>query len=72
MACYGDSFAFLYVDDVRTSLGTQTSTACYGVRLRLRLTVGQSVCLGVEPRLGPMTRCWLTDSYGPVLFMRPL
>jgi hypothetical protein len=27
------------------------------VRVTLQLTVGQSVCLGVEPRLGLMTRC---------------
>jgi hypothetical protein len=26
------------------------------VKVTLRLTVGQSVCLGVEPRLGLMTR----------------
>jgi hypothetical protein len=30
------------------------------VRVTLRLTVGQSVCLGVEPRPGLMTRCSLT------------
>jgi hypothetical protein len=29
-ACYGDSFTFLYVDYVRTSLEAQSSTACYG------------------------------------------
>jgi hypothetical protein len=31
MACYRDSFTFLYVDDVRTSQEThlQVSTACY-------------------------------------------
>jgi hypothetical protein len=28
-ACYGDSFTFSYVDDVRTSQETQTSTTCY-------------------------------------------
>jgi hypothetical protein len=28
------------------------------VRVTLRLTVSQSVCLGVEPRLGLMTRNW--------------
>jgi hypothetical protein len=32
----------------------------YSVRVTLRLTVGQSVCLGVEPRVGIMTRCLLT------------
>jgi hypothetical protein len=32
MACYGDSFTFLYVDYVRTSRETHpwSSTACYG------------------------------------------
>jgi hypothetical protein len=31
-ACYGDSFTYVYVDDVRTSQETHlcTSTACYG------------------------------------------
>jgi hypothetical protein len=35
-------------------------------------TDGQSVGFGVELRLGLMTRCLLTDIYGPVLFVRPL
>jgi hypothetical protein len=39
-------------------------TCIWGVRVRvrvtLRLTVGQSVCLGVEPCPGLMTRCLLT------------
>jgi hypothetical protein len=30
------------------------------VKVTLRLTVGQSVCLGVEPRLGLMTRYLFT------------
>jgi hypothetical protein len=32
MACYGDSFTFLYIDYVETSQEThlQTSRACYG------------------------------------------
>jgi hypothetical protein len=38
------------------------------VRVTLQLTVSQSVCLGVEPRLGFMTRyLLLLDSYGLVL-----
>jgi hypothetical protein len=41
-------------------------------RVPLRLTVGRSVCLGVEPRPGLMTRCLLTDSYGIVLLVRPV
>jgi hypothetical protein len=37
------------------------------VKVTLRLTVGQSVCLGVEPQLGLMTRyLLLSDSYGLV------
>jgi hypothetical protein len=39
----------------------------------LRLTVGQSVNLGVEPHLGLMTRYLLLfDSYGLVFVGRPL
>jgi hypothetical protein len=29
-ACYGDSFTFLYVDDVRTSQEARASTVSYG------------------------------------------
>jgi hypothetical protein len=37
------------------------------VKVTLRLTVSQSVCLGVETRLGLMTRCFfLFESYCPV------
>jgi hypothetical protein len=43
------------------------------VKVTLRLTVSQSVCLGVEPRLGLMTRCFfLFESYCPVHVGRPL
>jgi hypothetical protein len=43
------------------------------VKVTLRLTVSQSVCLGVEPRLGLMTRCFfLLESYCPVHVGRPL
>jgi hypothetical protein len=43
------------------------------VKATLRLTVSQSVCLGVEPRLGLMTRCFfLLESYCPVHVGRPL
>jgi hypothetical protein len=39
------------------------------VKVTLRLTVSQSVSLGVEPHLGLMTRYWvLFDSYGLVFF----
>jgi hypothetical protein len=43
------------------------------VRVTLRLTVSQSVCLGVEPRLGLMTGySSLIESYSPVHMGRPL
>jgi hypothetical protein len=43
------------------------------VKVTLRLTVGQSVSLDVEPHLGLMTRCLLLfDSYGLVFVERPL
>jgi hypothetical protein len=43
------------------------------VKVTLRLTVGQSVSLGVEPHLGLMTRYLLLfDSYGVVFVGRPL
>jgi hypothetical protein len=40
------------------------------VKVTLRLTVSQSVSLGVEPHLGLMTRYFLLfDSYGLVFFL---
>jgi hypothetical protein len=30
LLCYGDSFTFIYVGDVRTSQETYASTVCYG------------------------------------------
>jgi hypothetical protein len=43
------------------------------VKVSLRLTVGQSVSLGVEPHLGLMTRyLLLLDSYGLFFVGRPL
>jgi hypothetical protein len=43
------------------------------VKVTLRLTVSQSVCLGVDPHLGPMTRyLLLCGSYGLALVGRPL
>jgi hypothetical protein len=42
------------------------------VRVTLRLTVSQSVCLGVEPRTGLMIRCLLLfDSYRLVIWRAP-
>jgi hypothetical protein len=42
------------------------------LKVTLRLTVGQSVSLGVEPHLGFMTRYLLLfDSYGLVFEGRP-
>jgi hypothetical protein len=43
------------------------------VRVTLRLTVSQSVCVGVEPRLGLMTRyLFFIESYSSVHMGRPL
>jgi hypothetical protein len=43
------------------------------VKVTLRLTVSQSVSLGVEPHLGLMTRYLLLfDSYGLAFLVRPL
>jgi hypothetical protein len=43
------------------------------VKVTLRLTVSQSVSLGIEPHLGPMTRyLFLSDSYVLVYVGRPL
>jgi hypothetical protein len=43
------------------------------VKVTLRLTVSQSVNLGIEPHLGPMTRyLFLSDSYVLVSVGRPL
>jgi hypothetical protein len=43
------------------------------VKVTLRLTVSQSVNLGVDPNLGLMTSCLLLfDSYGLVFVGRPL
>jgi hypothetical protein len=43
------------------------------VRVTLQLTVSQSVCLGVEPRPGLMTRyLFILESYRPVHMGRPL
>jgi hypothetical protein len=43
------------------------------VKVTLRLTVSQSVCLGVESRLGIMTTCFLLfQIYCPVHVGRPL
>jgi hypothetical protein len=51
------------------------SFLCFKVKVKvtLRLTVSQSVSLGVESHLGPMTRyLLLCDNYGLVLVGRPL
>jgi hypothetical protein len=45
----------------------------FKVKVTLRLTVGQSVSLGVEPHVGLMTRYLLLfESYGLVFAGRPL
>jgi hypothetical protein len=38
------------------------------VKVKLRLTVSQSVCLGVEPNLGLLTRGFFFQSYCLVFF----
>jgi hypothetical protein len=49
------------------------TTESISVRVTLRLTVSQSVCLGVEPRLGLMTRySFFLENYCPVHMGRPL
>jgi hypothetical protein len=51
--------------------GTKNHSA--EVKVTLQLTVSHSVCLGVEPQLGLMTRCFfLFESYCPVHMGRPL
>jgi hypothetical protein len=48
-------------------------TASFKVKVTLRLTVCQSVSLGIEPHLGPMTRyLFLSDSYVLVSVGSPL
>jgi hypothetical protein len=43
------------------------------VKVTLRMTVSESVCLGVGPRLGLMTECFfLFESYCPLYAGRPL
>jgi hypothetical protein len=55
------------------SLLTTINSLQVKVKVTLRLTVSQSVSLGVEPHLGPMTRYLLPcDSYGLVFAGRPL
>jgi hypothetical protein len=51
-------------------LNSQVKTAWLKVKVTLRLTVSQSVSLGVEPHLGLMTRYLLLfDSYGLVFIL---
>jgi hypothetical protein len=55
---------------VKNSLTTQVKVK---VKVTLRLTVGQSISLGVEPHLGLMTRYLLLfESYCLVFVGRPL
>jgi hypothetical protein len=51
----------------------RTGQSQFKVKVTLRLTVSQSVSLGVEPHMGLMTRYLLLfDSYGLVFVGRPL
>jgi hypothetical protein len=55
------------------SLTTPYSLSQIKVKVTLWLTVSQSVSLGIEPHLGPMTRyLFLSDSYVLVSVWRPL
>jgi hypothetical protein len=49
-----------------------SNEAPQSVKVTLRLTVIQSVSLGVEPCLGLMTRYQMFDNYCPVHVVRPL
>jgi hypothetical protein len=52
---------------------SMTNSKLKKVKVTLRLTVSQSVILGVEPHLGLMTRYLLLfDTYGIVFLERPL
>jgi hypothetical protein len=54
-----------YGGGIRTRLhtgGTSFVSQSQRVRVTLRLTVSQSFCLGVEPRLGLMTRYYVGES----------
>jgi hypothetical protein len=56
-----------------TTLNCYCTRTQVKVKVTLRLTVGQSVSLGVETHLGLMTRYLLLfDSYGIVFVGRPL
>jgi hypothetical protein len=49
-------------------LSSQTPVHNYQLQVILRLTVSHSVCLGVEPRLGPMARFFFSYMKVSVLF----
>jgi hypothetical protein len=55
------------INTLHTALVSQSRLSSVKVKVTLRLTVSQSVSLGVEPHLGLMTRYLLLfDSYGLV------
>jgi hypothetical protein len=57
------------VKETQTVLDTRLNIE---IQVTLRLTVSQSVCLGVEPTLGLATRRLLSESCGVVSVGRPL
>jgi hypothetical protein len=64
---------FIKIFPAPAQIFTLSTVAHVKVKVTLRLTVSQSVSLGVKPHLGPMTRyVLLYDSYGLVLVGRPL
>jgi hypothetical protein len=67
------SRAHQYECDTQVLGGRGERSSSVKVKVTLRLTIGQSVSLGVEPHLGLMTRYLvLFDSYCLVFVGRPL
>jgi hypothetical protein len=69
-------YMIINVYTIRTgllSVQVQYSSLCPKVKVTLRLTVSQSVSLGVEPHLGLMAKyLLLSDNYGLDFLGRPL
>jgi hypothetical protein len=70
---YTEIFYMIDKGDIPSIQCKTTTTTHVKFKVTLRLTVSQSVSLGVEPNLGLMTRYLLLfDSYGLVFVGRPL
>jgi hypothetical protein len=78
MSCLGPVLGSLLLSSISVcpecwQLTASNYSPTVKVKVTLRLTVSQSVSLGAEPHLGPMTRYLLLfDSYGLVFVGRPL